>query len=232
MFAAASLRDAVQEIGQLYQQRTGTVVSYNFAGSNELAQQIIATSKADVFLTANEKWMDQVAAAGRVVDGTRRQLLSNRLVVVARTDSPYKISAPGDLATLPYRQLVLANPDAVPAGIYAREWLSSEPNPDGDGTLWDAVAPRIAPTSDVRAALTLVESDPELIGIVYRTDRVSSDRVRTLYEVPADNRRKILYDAAAISGGPNPEGGRSFASFLADHDASRIFRHYGFVTVR
>lgn len=229
VFAAASLRDAVQEVAELHRRRTGGEIVFNFAGSNELAQQILAAPRADVFVSANERWMDEVEAAGRVVAGTRSALLSNRLVVIARTDSPYRIGAPEDLATLPYQHLVLAEPDAVPAGIYAREWLASIRAPGGRGTLWDAVAERVAPTLDVRAALALIESDPELIGLVYRTDAAFSTRVRTLYEVPEAGGPRIVYAAAAIEGGPNPEGGRSFVELLGGPEASEIFRRHGFV---
>lgn len=228
VFAAASLRDAALEIGPLFAQEAGSDVRYNFAGSNDLAQQILAAPKADVFLSANESWMDEVEAAGRLAAGTRSAFLSNRLVVVARADSPHRVSAPEDLATLPYRHLALANPDAVPAGIYAREWLASLPGPGG-GTLWDAVAPRVAPALDVRAALALAESDPEVIGIVYRTDVAASERARVLYEVPAGEAPPVTYAAAAIDGGPNPEGGRAYVEFLAGEAAAAVFRRHGFV---
>lgn len=229
VFAAASLRDAMQEIGELYREESGVEPVYNFAGSNELARQILAAPQADVYLPANEKWMDEVETAGRVVEGARSALLSNRLVVIARTDSPHRVAAPEDLATLPYRHLVLAQPDAVPAGIYAREWLASKPAPGGEGTLWDAVEARVAPTLDVRAALGLVESDPDLVGIVYRTDAASSERVHVLYEVPEAEGPRIVYAAAAIAGGPNPEAGRSFVDFLAEPAASEVFERHGFV---
>jgi molybdate transport system substrate-binding protein len=232
VFAAASLRDAMQEVGELYREATGVEPVFNFAGSNELARQILAAPRADVYLPANEKWMDEVETAGRVVEGTRGALLSNRLVVIARTDSPHRVAAPEDLATLPHRHLVLAQPDAVPAGIYAREWLASKPAPGGEGTLWDAVAERVAPTLDVRAALGLVESDPDLVGIVYRTDAASSERVHTLYEVPEAEGPRIVYAAAAIAGGPNPEAGRSFVDFLAEPAASEVFERHGFVPRR
>ena len=118
VFAAASLRDALQEIGELYGRVGGGAPVFNFAGSNELAQQILAAPQADAFLSANEKWMDEVETAGRVAEGTRSALLSNRLVVVARTDAEFEVAGAADLATLTYRHLVLADPDAVPAGIY------------------------------------------------------------------------------------------------------------------
>lgn len=229
VFAAASLRDAIGEAGDLYRQATGGETVFNFAGSNELARQILAAPRADVFLSANERWLDEVEAAGRIAQGTRRALLSNRLVIIARNDSPLEVAAAADLATLAYRHLVLADPEAVPAGIYAREWLASRPGPAGDGALWDAVVAKVAPTNDVRAALALVETDPELIGIVYRTDAATSDEVRTLYEVPEAEGPRIVYAAAAIAGGPNPEGGRSFLEFLAGPQASETFRRHGFV---
>jgi molybdate transport system substrate-binding protein len=228
VFAAASLRDALQEVGTLYREETGTAPVYNFAGSNDLAQQILAAPKADVFLSANEDWMDKVEAAGRLAPGTRGAPLSNRLVVIARTDSPHRLSGPDDLATLPYRHLALANPDAVPAGIYAKEWLASRPAPGG-GTLWDAVADRVAPALDVRAALALAESDPEVLGIVYRTDAASSDRVAVLYEVPEAEGPRIRYAVAAVAGGPNPEAGLSFVAFLETPAAAAVFDRHGFV---
>lgn len=229
VFAAASLRDALEEIGTLYRERTGVAPVYNLAGSNELAQQILASPQADVFLSANEEWMDKVEAAGRVAAGSRSSLLSNRLVVIARTDSPHRVAAAADLATLPYRHLVLAQPDAVPAGIYTREWLASKPAAGG-GTLWDAVEGRVAPTLDVRAALGLVESDPELVGVVYRTDAATSERVHVLYEVPEAEGPRIVYAAAAIAGGPNPEAGLGFVGFLGEPEAAAVFERHGFVT--
>ena len=227
VFAAASLRDAALELGPLFAGSTGTDVRYNFAGSNDLAQQILAAPKADVFLSANESWMDTVEAAGRLAPGTRSAFLSNRLVVVARPDSPHRVARPEDLATLPYRHLAIANPDAVPAGIYAREWLAALPAP-GDGSLWDAVAPRMVPALDVRSALGLVESDPEVIGIVYRTDAAASRRAEVIYEVPAAEGPAIRYAAAAVAGGPNPPAARRFVAFLAEPEAAAVLRRHGF----
>lgn len=228
VFAAASLRDAIQEAGALYEQQSGVSPVYNFAGSNELARQVLAAPQADVFLSANEKWMDEVENGGRVVAGTRSTLLSNRLVAIARTDSPHQVGAPDDLATLAYKHLVLANPDAVPAGTYAKEWLQSRPAPGG-GTLWEAVEGKVAPTLDVRAALALVETDPELVGIVYRTDAASSDRVHVLYEVPAAEGPDIRYAVGAIEGGPNPDAGLGFVEFLEGAEAAAVFDRHGFV---
>lgn len=222
VFAAASLRDVIDEIGGLYAEASGVEVVANFAGSNELARQIRASPQGDVFLSANEKWMDEVEAAGLLAPGSRVALLSNRLVVVARDDSPYRVSEPGDLATLPYRHLVIANPEAVPAGIYARQWLESK-------GLWQALADRVAPALDVRAALGLVETDPELIGIVYRTDAAASRRAEVLYQVPADEGPRIVYAAAAIAGGPDPANGLGLMEFLQGAEAAAAFERHGFV---
>lgn len=220
--AAASLRDAILEIGELYADATPVELVPNFAGSNELARQILASPQADVYLSANEKWMDEVEAAGRLVADSRVALLSNRLVVIVRTDSPYEVAEAGDLETLPYRHLVLANPDSVPAGIYSRQWLESR-------GLWQAVEDRVAPALDVRAALGLVETDPELIGIVYRTDAASSDEVEVSYEVPADEGPRIVYAAAALAGGPNPENGLAFMEYVQGAEAAAAFERHGFV---
>ena len=228
VFAAASVRDAIQEASALYERQSGVTPRYNFAGSNELARQVLAAPKADVFLSANEKWMDEVENGGRLSPGTRSTLLSNRLVVIARTDGPHRVGGADDLATVAYRHLVLANPDAVPAGIYAREWLQSRPGPGG-GTLWEAVKSKVAPTLDVRAALAMVETDPELIGIVYRTDAASSDRVQVLYEVPAAGGPQIRYAVGAVAGGPDPAAGLGFVEFLEGPEAAAVFERHGFV---
>lgn len=213
VFAAASLRDALTEVGALYEARHGVEIAYNFAGSNTLAQQIVASGAGDVFVSADQKWMDEVQRAGRLVPGTRRTILANRLVVVARTESTVAISRPADLATATFRNLALADPSAVPAGRYAKAALQ--------GPIWDAVARKVVPAPDVRAALALVESDPEIVGIVYRTDAKSSSKVRVLAELDVE----ATYPAAALRDGQ----GRRFVQFLGSADARAIFEKHGFL---
>ncbi|HKJ88835.1 MAG TPA: molybdate ABC transporter substrate-binding protein, partial [Gammaproteobacteria bacterium] len=131
------------------------------------------------------------------------------------------------LASLDYKFLSLANPDAVPAGRYAREWLQSISL--GDSTLWAAVKHRVAPGPDVRAALGLVEADPQIIGIVYRTDATISDRVKVLYSVPIDRGPPIRYAVALVANRPHTQASEQFLRFLGSLQAREIFTHAGFV---
>jgi len=226
VFAAASLRESLEELGAAFQQRTGTRVTFNFAGSNDLAHQIVAARGMDLFLSASTAWMDTVQHAGRVVDGTRRDLLSNTLVIVANARQRWSVAEPCALAPLPFKHLALGDPQAVPAGIYARKWMGSVRC--AGRPLWDAVQPRVAPEPDVRAAIGLVASDPEVAGMVYRTDQLAfANRTRVLYEVK--DGPPIRYTLARLAEGRNAAGARAFAEFLEGPDAARVFARHGFI---
>ena len=225
VFAAASLRNALQDLAGVFEQRTGVGAAFNFAGSNVLARQIAAAPAADVFLSADEAWMDHVEQARRIVPGTRRTFLSNRLVVIAHRHSPIRLESPLQLGELDFRFLSLGDPEAVPAGRYARQYLQGIP---GGGRLWERLREKVAPSPDVRAALALVEADPEILGIVYRSDVVSSQAVRVLYQVPPQEGPSIRYSGAVVKGGGNPEAGRRFLEFLAGQEAALVFEGYGF----
>jgi molybdate transport system substrate-binding protein len=225
VFAAASLREAMTEAGTEFTRRTGSPVAYNFAGSNDLAHQIAAAPRGDVFLSASERWMDEVERAGRVVPGSRRDLLSNVLVVVAHREAEIAVAEPCALVAAPFAHLAMGDPDAVPAGTYARDWMRSVPC--GGATLWDGVRERVAPAPDVRAALGLVLADPKVIGMVYRTDqRAYADRTKVLHEVRGGP--PIRYVVARVAGGPAPAEGEALAAFLAGPEAAAIFARHGF----
>jgi molybdate transport system substrate-binding protein len=226
VFAAASLRESLQELAADYQRRTGTQVTFNFAGSNDLAHQIGAARGMDLFLSASEAWMDTVQHGGRLVDGTRRDLLSNTLVIVASTHSTARIDDPCALATLPFKHVATGDPAAVPAGIYAKKLMTTV-RCDGK-PLWDAVQPRIAPTPDVRAAIGLVAADPDVAGLVYRTDQLAfADRTRVLYEVK--DGPPIRYAVAQVAEGANPGGAQAFLAYISTADAARVFAKHGFI---
>lgn len=225
VFAAASLRESLQELGTAFEQRTGARVVFNFAGSNDLAHQIGAARGMDLFLSASEGWMDTVQNAGRLVPDTRRDILSSTLVVVANARDSSTLAEPCALAALPFRNLAMGDPEAVPAGTYARTWMRGVQC--GGQSLWDAVESRVAPAPDVRAALGLVLADPRVIGIVYRTDQLAfADRTRVLYEVT--DGPPIRYVLAQVAEGDNPAAGRAFYDFLAGPDGADVFRRHGF----
>jgi molybdate transport system substrate-binding protein len=206
--AAASLTDVLQELGAFYRQRTGTEVVFNFGASGTLARQIAAGAPADVFVSADERQMDRVPVA------IRCKLLSNVLVIVMPADRP------GTIDLRKARRVAIANPDTVPAGGYAKEWLVKR-------GLWAAVAPHLIPTDNVRAALAAVEAGHVDAGIVYRTDARILRRVRVAYEI-ADG-PPISYPGAVLRGAANPADARRFLDFLISPFAQRVFRRHGFV---
>lgn len=230
VFAAASLREVIEDTARAFEKKhakQGYEVVGNFAGSNALAQQIRSTTRADIFISASEAWMDDVESAGRIVPESRRNILRNRLVVIVATGSELVIDDPSDLATAPIRHLSIGDPRAVPAGIYAKEWLESISHEGG--TLWDSVQERIVPGTSVRAALGLVEADRRIAGIVYATDAEASDRVEVLYEVPHDQGPEIRYTAALVRDGRAPAAAREFLDFLTTSPRAQIlFLYHGF----
>lgn len=230
VFAAASLRDVAGEVAREIERRQAVEVVFNFAGSNTLARQIDAAPEADVFLSADERWMDFLDGAGRLVPGSRRPLLSNRLVLIAHRAAEIDVGDPAELLAAGYRYLAVADPEAVPAGRYARAHL--ERLTAAGTSLWRRLADRIAPTLDVRAALALVESDPEILGIVYRTDALASERVRVLYEFPPVDGVAITYWGALVAGGDSPEQGGRFLDFLQGPEAAAILERHGFLPLR
>jgi molybdate transport system substrate-binding protein len=220
--AAASLRDVLQELAPALERATGARPVFNFAGSSELARQIVAANRADVFFSADEEWMDRVAEAGLVDAASRRSPLSNRLVVVVPVASGLEIHSAADLAQPRVRRLALAQPDAVPAGRYARAWLESAGQ-------WSALAGRVIPALDVRAALAAVGSGAVDAGVVYRTDAAISARVRVAYEVPDGEGPRIAYALAAMRDRPHLELARRAVAWLCGPAAGAAFARRGFL---
>jgi molybdate transport system substrate-binding protein len=165
VFAAASLTESLQELGRSFETATGDSVRFSFGASSDLARQIRAGAPADVFFSADTARMDELERDGRVARRNRREFLSNSLVVIVPAGSSFRVRDSRDLLSLP--RIALADPAAVPAGIYAKKWLEAE-------GLWDRMSARVVPTLDVRAALAAVETEAAPAGIVYKTDaRVS-----------------------------------------------------------
>jgi molybdate transport system substrate-binding protein len=228
VFAAASLRDALEAVGHKFElQHPQIHLIFNFAGSNTLARQLLAKPFANVFISANELWMDRLQDAGRLAPGTRRNILGNRLAFVVKSGSELSWRGTADLSELGFRHLVLGDPEAVPAGVYARRYLESVG--DDGSSVWAHVQDRLLPMPDVRAALRVVERDPKSVGIVYESDALVSSRVRTLYTVPVDEGPAIVYPAALMKD-ENSGPSETFLAFLSSAKAQSIFRQFGFVT--
>ncbi len=222
LYAAASLRDAVEALAPALERATGARLVVNLGASSDLARQIVAAGKADLFFSADEAWMDHVARSGLLDAGSRRSPLGNRLVVVAPLDSGLALRGAADLAAPGVRRLSLADPAVVPAGRYARAWLEA-------AGVWAALAPRVVPALDVRAALAAVESGACEAGIVYRTDAAISRRVRIAYEVPEGEGPAISYALAAIAGRPGLARARAAVDWLSGPEAAAVFERFGFV---
>jgi molybdate transport system substrate-binding protein len=220
VFAAASLTDALQEIGRAFEARTGGRVRFSFGSSSDLARQIAAGAPADVFFSADTAKMDSLEKAGFVRRGNRREFLSNRLVVVVPAGSELRIRVPRDLLSL--SRIALADPEAVPAGIYARRWLEAL-------GLWREIAPRVVPTFDVRAALAAVETESVPAAIVYKTDAGVSKKVRTIHETAGDPR--ILYSVARLEGS-GKAAANLFVGFLQREETRAVFERLGFVVLQ
>lgn len=218
VFAAASLTDALAEIGRDFEARTGARLVMSFAGSNDLARQIRAGAPADVFVSASVARMDEVERAGLVRAEDRVDLLSNRLVVVVPSGSALALREPGDLVRA--RRLALGDPEAVPAGIYAREWLERR-------GLWARLRERVVPTLDVRAVLFAVESRAVDAGIVYRTDVALSKRVRVVFEVPVGEAPRVVYVAGLLASSRS-KAARGFFEDLRSPGARAVFERLGF----
>lgn len=222
IYAAASVRDALQEMAAACEQASGARLVFNFGASNDLARQIEAANKADLFISADESLMDKVAAAGLVDEASRRPLLSNRLVIVARPEVTWPIDSAEALARSPARHISIANPEAVPAGKYARAWLEHRGQ-------WEAVRERVLPAVDVRAALAAVESGAAELGIVYATDAAISKKVRVLHVVSEEEGPRIRYPIAVLRDRPHRETARAVAEWMAGPEAGRVFERFGFI---
>ncbi|MFV0415372.1 MAG: molybdate ABC transporter substrate-binding protein [Chthoniobacterales bacterium] len=230
LFVAASLTDVIQEVTAEFEKNHSVEFIYNFAGSGALARQLLASPKADLYLSANQRWMNEVEKGGLLADGTRRTLLSNTLVLIANKNSTWELNQPTAFAQLPFKFLAIGDPDSVPAGKYAKTWLESLKAENGN-TLWSEVQGRISPAPDVRAALAQVEGSANVIGIVYGTDFISSDgKVRPLYKVPVKDGPKIEYSAAILKAAAEPDLSVEFLNFLSSPKAQEIFQKYGFMT--
>lgn len=223
VFAAASLKTALDEIAALWEERSGDDVVLSYAGSSALARQIEAGAPADLFLSANEDWMDRLERAGRVDPVSRRTLLGNRLVLIASDPAAPAVAVdPAELqATLAPGRLALALVDAVPAGIYARAALEHY-------GIWEPLAPSVVQADNVRAALALVATGAAPYGIVYATDAVAEPRVGVVASFPPESHPPIRYPAALVAGRDSGAAAR-FLDHLAGAEAASVFARNGFV---
>jgi molybdate transport system substrate-binding protein len=220
--AAASLTDALREIGGAYQKQSGDTVLFNFGASSLLARQIIEGAPADLFISADELWMDRLQQRGFIVNKSRKSILSNTLVIIVPSDSSLKINSAKDLADPSIRNIAVAEPSTVPAGIYAKEYLRKL-------KIWDRITDKLIPTDNVRGALAAVESGNVETGIVYRTDALISRVVRIAFEVPKGEGPEISYPIAVVADSKQKDAAQRFLDYLQGAAARDTFTKYGFL---
>ena len=225
IFAAVSLTDALNQLAGTYEKQSGDKLLFNFGASSLLARQIQEGAPADVFFSADEAKMDALEKQDLVLAGTRKSRLSNTLVIVIAADSKLKIRSADDLASSRVKHVALADPEAVPAGIYSKELLEKR-------KLWAAVQPKVVPTENVRAALAAVESGNVEAGMVYKTDAAISPKVKVVCEIPASEGPAISYPVAVLKGARDIPAAKKFVEYLASSDATQVFQRYGFIVLK
>jgi len=226
VFAAASLKNALDDIASQWQAETGKKVAISYGASNNLIQQIEQGAPADIFISADTDWMDYGLQKKLVKPDTRSNLLGNRLALVAAKDSPANISIqPGfDLAAaLKGGRLAMANVNAVPAGKYGKAALEKL-------GIWERVKDRIAQAENVRAALVLVARGEAPLGVVYETDAVSEPAVKIIGRFPDDTHPPIIYPVAIATASTSPDAG-AFMTFLHSAAARQAFERQGFTVL-
>jgi molybdate transport system substrate-binding protein len=222
VFAAASLTDALKRIAADYEKKSNDKIIFNFGSSSTLARQIEEGAPADIFFSADEAKMDGLEKDDRIMKKTRKSRLSNSLVVVVAANSAFQIHSANDLTNAAIKRIALADPQTVPAGIYAKTYLEKT-------KLWPAVAPKVVPTDNVRAALAAVESGNVEVGMVYKTDAAISKKVRVAYEIRSQDGPDISYPIALVKESKQPDAAKTFLRYLDSENAAKVFKKFGFV---
>ena len=223
--AAVSLTDALTAVAEEYGRQGRGPVTFNFGASNILSRQIANGAPVDLFVSADEAQMDVVAAAGLIKDGSRVDLLRNQLAFVVPSDRPRTFKSVREIADPAFKRIAIGDPAAVPAGVYAKQFLEKE-------GLWAAVQSRIVPSGSVRAALAAVESGAADAAIVYRTDARVALRATVAWTVSLAQGPRIVYPAAVIKTTTVAEEAKRFMDFMLGDPAARIFERFGFTMAR
>ena len=227
VFAAASLKNALDDVAAAYKEKTGKSVVISYAASSALAKQIEAAAPADIFFSADLAWMDYLEERNLIQKDSRRTLLGNTLVLVAPADSTATVTldAGAKLADLlgADGHLAMANVDSVPAGKYGKAALEKL-------GLWASVADRIVQADNVRAALAFVATGEAPLGIVYQTDANAEPKVKVVATFPADSHPPILYPVALTASSTNPDA-KAFFDFMQSDAAKSAYEKQGFAFV-
>ena len=227
MFAAASLKNALDAVAADWEDETGQHAVISFAATSALAKQIEQGAEADIFISADLAWMDYVGQRGLIDPKSRFDLLANEIVLIAPKESDLKVDIAPDFPLaemLGDRRLAIAGVDAVPAGKYGKAALQSL-------GVWESVKDRLAQAENVRAALRLVSRGETPLGIVYASDAKADPDVKILGTFPADSHPPIVYPAARLTRSKTPEAD-DFLSYLRTSRASARFEENGFALIK
>ena len=223
--AAASLKDALEEVKPIYRQSKSNVnVAYNFGASGALQQQIENGAPADIFVSAAQKQMDALESKNLILKDTRRNLLTNRLVLIV----PKTASSITDFTQLTgsnIKKIAIGEPKSVSVGQYAEEVFTNL------GIL-EQIRPKLVLGNNVRQVLAAVESGNADAGVVYTTDAKTSNQVKVVATVAENLHSKIVYPVAVLTTSKNPSAAREYVDFLSNNQAKTVFEKYGFGTVQ
>ena len=225
VFAAASLKNAMDDVGKAFTAKTGVAVRFSYGASSALARQVEAGAPADVFVSADADWMNYVDGKRLIVSASRRDVLANHLALIAPATSNVKLKIGNNMPiarALGDGRLSVAGPD-VPAGKYAKASLTAL-------GVWPSVEGHLAQADNVRGALAFVARGEAPLGVVYDTDAKVEPKVRIVGLFPDNSHPPIVYPAALIAGSGKP-GAAAFLGFLQGPEASQVFQRYGFIVL-
>jgi molybdate transport system substrate-binding protein len=223
--AAISLKDALDAIEQAYASKApGVSLAMNYGASGTLQLQIEQGAPVDVYISAAPKQMDELASKGMLLEGTRRDLLRNGIVLIVPKDSTLGVSSFQDLLKPDVKRVAFGEPVTVPAGTYAQEALTHL-------GIYDQVNAKAVLAKDVRQVLTYVETGDVDAGIVYTTDALSSSKVKIVATAPPDSHEPVIYPVAVVKTTKYPAAAKAFEDFLSGPQARATFEKYGFFLV-
>lgn len=220
--AAASMKDAMLEIQDLYQQEnTNITVTMNFGSSGSLQQQIEQGAPADVFVSASIGKMDNLRDKSLIQEDTYTELLENKIVLIVPKGNEAEVAGFDDINTDKIEKLAIGEPDSVPAGKYAKETLTNL-------GLWDELGDKVLEGKDVRSVLSWVETENADAGIVYATDAQISDQVEVVATAPDDSHSPVIYPAAVVKDTKQAEAAKAFVDYLKSDKGKEVFESFGF----
>lgn len=219
--AAVSLTDALEEIQSSFEKEHKVELSFNLAGSGTLAQQIQQGAPVDVFISANEQWMDKLEEEELIVPNSRSNVTGNNLVLIAHKDSSLSYQSFEEISLDDVAEIAVGNPESVPAGRYTQDALSTL-------NMWDEIQDHVILAKDVRQVLTYVETGNADIGFVYESDALSSTNIKILASTETGQHDPIIYPGAVVADTKHEDLAKVFLDYLLSDEAQEVLVNHGF----